>query len=154
MLESVALNRCVVSMRLFAQADSLVGANTCASAALCTSVGVDRILFAFRDSARRTLVNTCTASDAVVTNYVSHNDYKNKIVNNVIVLFFYWSPRRVGPFLLQRYTLFFIYKLFVGFLHVFISIFNKIKTLRLFRLSVFLLLLRSRKSIRLLWKKC
>lgn len=49
---------------------------------------------------------------------------------------------------------FFIYKLFVGFLHVFISIFNKIKTLRLFRLSVFLLLLQSRKSIRLLWKKC
>ncbi len=55
----------------------------------------------------------------------------------MLLFFFDWSPRRVGPFLLQRYTLFFIYKLFVGFLHVFISIFNKIKTLRLFRLSVF-----------------
>ena len=62
--------------RLLAQADSLRGANISACAALCAHIGVDRILFAFRDSARRTLVNTCTASDAVVTNYVSHNDYK------------------------------------------------------------------------------
>ena len=92
--------------------DCLRRTNISASAALCANIGIDRILFAFRDCARRTLVNTCTASDAVVTNYVSHNDYKNKIVNNVIVLFFDWSPRRVGPFLLQRYTLFFYIQAF------------------------------------------
>ena len=72
----------------------------------------------------------------------------------LLFFFFDWSPRRVGLSYCKGTHYFFIYKLFVGFLHVFISIFNKIKTLRLFRLSVFLLLLRSRKSIRLLWKKC
>ena len=57
---------------LFAQVDSLRGANTCTSAALGAGFGVDRILVTFRDCAYRTLVNASSASDAVVTNYVSH----------------------------------------------------------------------------------
>ena len=64
---------CRIKQGLLCQADSLVGAYTCTCAALCAGIGVDRILVALRDSARRTLVNTGTACDAVVTNYVSHN---------------------------------------------------------------------------------
>ena len=58
--------------RLISQVNSLRGANTCTSAALGAGFGVDRILVTFRDCAYRTLVNASSASDAVVTNYVSH----------------------------------------------------------------------------------
>ena len=57
---------------LFSRMDSLGGAYTCASAAFGASLGVDRILVAFRDGAYRAFVNASTACDAIVTNYVSH----------------------------------------------------------------------------------
>ena len=48
---------------------------TCVSAstALCALVWVDRILVALRDSTYRTLVDTCAASNTIVTNYISHS---------------------------------------------------------------------------------
>ena len=67
---------------LLSQADSLVGANTCTSTTLGASFGINRILVAFRNCSRGTFVNTSTASNAVVTNYVSHNT-KYLFVNNI-----------------------------------------------------------------------
>ena len=58
---------------LFSKAYSLLRTYACACAALCAEIRVDWILFAFRDCLYRALANTCTACDAVVTNYVSHN---------------------------------------------------------------------------------
>ena len=58
---------------LFSKADSLLRTYACACTALCAEIRVDWILFAFRDCLYRALANTCTACDAVVTNYVSHN---------------------------------------------------------------------------------
>ena len=60
---------------LLGQADSLVGAYAGASSALGAEVGIDWILLiALRDSLNGALADTCTAADAVVTNYVSHNN--------------------------------------------------------------------------------
>lgn len=53
--------------------NSLVRAYISACAALCADICVDRILVALRDCARGTLIDTSTASDTIVTNYVSHN---------------------------------------------------------------------------------
>lgn len=54
--------------------DSLRGASVSACAAIYAEIGVDYILgIAFRDSLRGALVNTGTALDTVVINYVSHN---------------------------------------------------------------------------------
>ena len=45
-----------------------------ASTAIYAEIGVDNILgIAFRDSLRGTLINTSTALDTIVINYVSHN---------------------------------------------------------------------------------
>ncbi len=64
--------------------DCLIRANICTSTTLCAHVWVDRILLALRDSSSWALINTCTASDTIVTNYVSHNNnFYN--VNNVSV---------------------------------------------------------------------
>ena len=59
--------------RLFAGSDSAGGANICASAAINTNAGVDRVLSAFRDSARGAFIDASAASNAIVANYVSHN---------------------------------------------------------------------------------
>ena len=59
--------------RLFAGSDSAGGANICASAAVNTYAGVDRVLSAFRDSARGAFIDASAASNAIVANYVSHN---------------------------------------------------------------------------------
>ena len=53
--------------------DSTAGARICAGAAGNADIGVDGVLFAFRDSAGGAFVDAGAASDAVVTNYVSHN---------------------------------------------------------------------------------
>ena len=58
---------------LFSKADSLLRTYACACTALCAEIRVNRILFAFWDCLYWALANTCTACDAVVTNYVSHN---------------------------------------------------------------------------------
>ena len=58
---------------LLSKADSLLRTYACACTALCAEIRVDRILFAFWDCLYWALANTCTACDAVVTNYVSHN---------------------------------------------------------------------------------
>ena len=58
---------------LFSKADSLLRTYACACTALCAEIRVDWILFAFWDCLYWALANTCTACDAVVTNYVSHN---------------------------------------------------------------------------------
>ena len=64
---------CFIQIWLLRKRDCFVGANRSASTALCAEIGVDRILLAFGDCANRALINTCTASNAVVTNYVCHN---------------------------------------------------------------------------------
>ena len=58
---------------LFRKADSLGRTNISAGAALGASIGVDGILVALGDSSSGAFINTCTASDTIVTNYVSHN---------------------------------------------------------------------------------
>lgn len=55
------------------KADSLVGTNISASAALSAGIRVDGVDVTLGDCSYRAFVNTCTASDTVVTNYVSHN---------------------------------------------------------------------------------
>ena len=55
------------------KADSLRRTNISTCAALSAHVRIDRILFSLWDCANRALVNTCTACDTIVTNYVSHS---------------------------------------------------------------------------------
>ena len=64
---------CRVSASL--QRDGTAGACVSACAALCALLGVDRILFAFGDSSYGTFVDTCAASNTIITNYVSHSLY-------------------------------------------------------------------------------
>ena len=52
--------------------NSFRGASSCARTALGASLGIDVIDIAFRDSAYGALVNTRTACNAVVANYISH----------------------------------------------------------------------------------
>lgn len=63
---------------LLSQVDSFRRASVCTSSTLGASFRVDRILVTFRDSAYRTLVDTSSASNTIVTNYVSHfsSDFK------------------------------------------------------------------------------
>ena len=53
--------------------DCSAWANICASTALGADFGVNRIVFAFRNSAHRAFIFASTACDAVGGNYVSHN---------------------------------------------------------------------------------
>lgn len=64
---------CASERLLFARSDGARGANIGASAAIYADSGVDGVLFAFRDGAGGAFVDAGAASDAVVTNYVSHN---------------------------------------------------------------------------------
>lgn len=59
--------------RLFAGDDSLAGANLCAAAALDASIGIDVIDVAFRDSLYGTYGETSAASNALISDYVSHD---------------------------------------------------------------------------------
>lgn len=59
-------------LNLFSRVNCLRRANTCTSTTLCASFRIDMILITFRNSAYRTLVDASSASNAVVTNYVSH----------------------------------------------------------------------------------
>ena len=65
----------------YLKADGTTRANICAGSALCANVRINRIVFTFRDSAHRALVNTCTASNAVCRNLVSHDTSKFMIYN-------------------------------------------------------------------------
>jgi len=62
----------------FLQRDSAAGTCVSASAAFGTLLRVDRVLFAFGDSSNGAFVNTCAASNTIVTNYVSHFDLQFK----------------------------------------------------------------------------
>ena len=55
-------------------ADCARGASLSTCATLRALIGVDAIDVALGDSAHGAFVDTCAASDAVFTNYVSHND--------------------------------------------------------------------------------
>lgn len=61
------------AVQLFARSDSAGGTYVSTSAAVYTSVRVDRILFAFRDSASGTFIDASAACNAIVANYISHN---------------------------------------------------------------------------------
>lgn len=54
------------------QGDSTTGANICTCATLGAHIRINRILLALRDSTHRTFVNTRTASDTIIRNFVSH----------------------------------------------------------------------------------
>ena len=73
---------CRVSASL--QRDGTAGACVSACAALCALLGVDRILFAFGDSSYGTFVDTCAASNTIITNYVSHD---NLLFNDLLFRF-------------------------------------------------------------------
>lgn len=64
---------CGVASLLFRKRDSFARANAGASAAFCARISVNVVDITLRDSAYGALINTCTASDTVVTNYISHN---------------------------------------------------------------------------------
>ena len=74
----------LASRNLLGEADCLVGADRSACAALCALVSVDAVDIALGNCAHGALVYACAASNAVTTNYVSHND-ELFIVNNVFV---------------------------------------------------------------------
>ena len=57
---------------LFSRMNCFRRTNICTSTTLCASLRVDMIDITFRDSANRTLVDTSSASNTIVTNYVSH----------------------------------------------------------------------------------
>ena len=65
-------------LSLFSKADSLLRTYACACTALCAEIRVDCLYWA--------LANTCTACDAVVTNYVSHNLNKFYLLLMLILL--------------------------------------------------------------------
>ena len=73
----------ITDQNLIGEADCLVRAYRSACSAFSALVRVDFVDIALRDSAHGALVNTCTASNAVITNYVSHNNLMF-IVNNVL----------------------------------------------------------------------
>ena len=56
----------------FLEADSARGASVSASATFCALIRVDYIDVALGDSSYGTFVDASAASDAVITNYVSH----------------------------------------------------------------------------------
>ena len=53
--------------------NSTAGACVCTRAALSALLGVNRILLALGDSSNGAFVDTCAASNTVITNYVSHS---------------------------------------------------------------------------------
>ena len=65
--------KCLPRAALRLQRDCSAGANVSACAALRAHLGVDRVLLALGDSPHGTLVNTCAASNTIITNYVCHN---------------------------------------------------------------------------------
>ena len=60
-------------MLRLAQADGAGGASLCTGATLGALVGVDAVDITFADSANGTFIDTGAASNAVFTNYVSHD---------------------------------------------------------------------------------
>ena len=54
------------------EGNSATRANVSTSSALGANVRINRIVFAFRDSAHRALIDTRTASDTIGRNFVSH----------------------------------------------------------------------------------
>ena len=62
----------ILFLIVLAQANCFRRTCICTSTTFCTSVWVDRILITFRDCANWTFIDTSTASDTIVTNYVSH----------------------------------------------------------------------------------
>ena len=69
---STTASYAILIRSLFWKADSTLRANISASAALYACVRIDRILLALRDCSCGAFVDTSTASDAVVANYISH----------------------------------------------------------------------------------
>ena len=57
---------------VLSKADSLIRTNTCTCSTLCAEVCVDSVDIALRDSLYWTLADTCTTSDTIVADYVSH----------------------------------------------------------------------------------
>ena len=63
-----------ISLASLWKADSLVRANTCACAALSASVCVNLVDIALRYSLYWALADTCSTCNAIVANYVSHDE--------------------------------------------------------------------------------
>ena len=63
---------CISARLLLGSGDSTRGAHVCASSAVDASIRVDAVDVAFGDGFRRAFGLACSASHAVVTNYVSH----------------------------------------------------------------------------------
>ena len=63
---------CTALNNLCTRADSTRGASVCTSAAIYAYIRVNRIDLALRDSASGALIDASTASNAVITNYISH----------------------------------------------------------------------------------
>ena len=75
-----------ISLASLWKADSLVRANTCACAALSASVCVNLVDIALRYSLYWALADTCSTCNAIVANYVSHDESFLLIVYNVFVV--------------------------------------------------------------------
>lgn len=74
--ESSKIHIFLKKMHLFCsllEGDSATRANVSTSSALGANVRINRIVFAFRDSAHRALIDTRTASDTIGRNFVSHD---------------------------------------------------------------------------------
>ena len=71
-----------LALRLFARVNSTGGASVGASAAVEAFFGIDFVDIAFRNSAGRTFAHTRSASNTIVTDYVSH-DFEFLISTNI-----------------------------------------------------------------------
>ena len=85
------------------KADCLRRTNISACTTFCAHIRIDRILFSFRDSANRALVDTCTACDTIVTNYVSHS---LNIFIMLIMLLYNQTAGQCRLRTLQRYIIY------------------------------------------------
>ena len=81
------------------EGDSTTRANVSTSSALGANVRINRIVFAFRDSAHRALIDTRTASDTIGRNFVSHKAIYDLVIYHLFIYcviepFFYLAVQR------------------------------------------------------------
>lgn len=73
MAQAILCIRNAISVIVLARDDCFAGANFCAGTAFDAGVGIDVIDVTFRDSFYGADGKTCSASNAFVGNYVSHD---------------------------------------------------------------------------------
>ena len=111
----------------------------CASSALGANVRINGIVFAFRNSTHRALINTRTARDTIGWNFVSHKTIYDLVIYHLVIYFL------ILPFChlaLQNYCFFLTLP---NFRDIFFWIFRKFRKIRSIRSVRKLLFLDTRQ---------